>query len=348
MYNIDVILQGLYKVGPKVKITNANYTALQDILFGGGKLVSDGDYITMDYEAYAGHIATEAVKGADPNRVNFGKEFNEKAIWGQYYNDDDYVEVSQALNRVSMDEPIDAPWSTEERLISLLADKRDKIVESHKMSAEKACADALITGGFATRIGGTQSFPISNSLLSVSGSSLNTDPIGCLTTAATALAKKKGGMPTKLILNPLDAARLMKSSAVVGLADIKNLEGLNIDFQAMKENGMAFLGIIPVPIAGRVQIFAYNGYYTSGGTDTYYIPQGKALFVPDVVGAMGNCGVFVKNGNVTGKIGVEHGYHVWAEDKHLPGTCHIQVQSAPCPIITAIDRYCVLTSIPNS
>lgn len=346
-YNIDVVKQGLYQIPVKVKTGDANYRYLQDVLFGLPSVSSNGDYIVMDYASRGIQIAKEAVKGADPTRVNYGEGFNEKAIFGLYFNDEDQVSVAQAENRVSMDEPFDQPWDVETRLAYLLAQKRDDIIDSHVQAFEKACATALLTGAFEARNGGTQSFPISSALLSVDGSGMSTNPVKTLTAAVKLLLKKQGARPAQLILNPDDAVTLLTSDAVLKILDNRRIQGNEVRYQAIDDNGAGFGGTINLPGVGTINVVSYfGGYNDANGNFTYYIPQGAAILAPAAVGCKGYCGVYVEgNGTVTGKAAVEHGVNIWAKNENLPGTAHVQVQSAPVPVITAIDRYAVLKGI---
>lgn len=344
-FDINVVKQGLYKIPVKTAAEGANYKFLQNVLFGLPSVSSNDDFIMMDYAKRGINVAQEAIKGADPTRVNYGTGFNEKAIFGLYFNDQDQVAVSQADNRVAMEEPFDEPWSVEARLAYLLADKRDMIIESHDQALEKACADAALNGQFTARNEGTQAFPITASLLSVSGANMSTNPIAKLTAGAKAIIKTKGGKPTMLVMNPDDAVTLLQSSAMQNLLDNRRVLGNESFFKAIDENGASYCGSVNVPGIGSIDIIAYFGGYDNAGTFTYYIPQGKAILAPAAIGCKGYCGVYVDAGEFTGKAAVDHGVHVWGKNENLPGTTHVQVQSAPAPIITAIDRYCVFTSI---
>lgn len=344
-YNIDVVKQGVYKVPVKIKNSDANYKFFQNVLFGQPTVSSNGDFIMMDYKNRGVKLAEEAIKGADPTRVNYGTGFNEKAIFGLYYNDEDQVAVSEADNRVSMDEPIDAPWDIDTRLTYLLAEKRDDIQASHDLTFEKVCAEATLNGSFTARNEGVQSFPITASLLSVSGANMTTSPIATLTAGAKAILKKTGAKATMLVMNPDDAVSLLQSTAMKDLLDNRRILGNESFFKAIDENGASYCGSVNVPGIGSIDIVAYYGGYDNAGTFTYYVPQGKAILCPATIGCKGYCGVYVESGNFTGKTAVAHGVHVWAKNENLPGTTHVQVQSAPVPVITAIDRYCVFTNI---
>ena len=110
-------------------------------------------------------------------------------------------------------------------------------------------------------------------------------------------------------------------------------------------DGLSPLGTLNLPGVGTIKVYAYYGAYDNGGTWTYFIPSGKAILCPDRVGYKGYCGVYVDNGVYTGKEGMAHGTYVWFQEGPQPHKAHVQVQSAPCPMLTAIDRYCVFTSV---
>lgn len=347
-YDINIVKQGVYKVPVKVKTASSNFMFLQNVLFGEPSISDNGDSIAYDYGRKGVKLPKEAIKGADPTRVNMGSEFNEKHIFGMYFNDEDQVEVKQAENRVCMDEPLDAPWSVEQRLTYLLAEKRDDIIQSHKLATEKACAETILEGSFETRNGGTQSFPMTSSLLSTSGANLFSAPVKTLTAAAKALLKVSGAKATMLTMNPDDAIKLLQSSEVKDLLDNRRVIGNEAWFKAIDENGASYCGTLMIPGLGNIEVISYFGGYEDSTGYHYYIPQGKAILSPKTVGCLGYCGVYVDNGVVSGKVAMDHGTYIYAPEGALPHAAHVQVQSAPAPVLTAIDRYCVFTNIPNA
>lgn len=343
--NIDVIKQGVYKIPVRVLTQDSDFRFFQRVLFGLPSVASNLDYVVMDYQARGIPLSEEALKGADPNRVNFNTGFDEKSIFGLYYNNADEVSVDQADNRVSMQEPIDAPWDHETRMAYLLADKRDRIILSHDMSFEKACADTVFNGQFTARNGGVQAFPMNSSLLSVSGANMSTKPIETLVAGVKKILKTQGAKITQLILNPDDAATLMQAQAWQLVLDNRRMFDSEIRNKEIDENGVGYVGTINVPGVGSIRVYTYFGGYNNNGTWTYFVPQGKAILAPEKLGCKGYCGVYVDNGVFTGKMAVDHGVHIWAKQENLPYTTHVQVQSAPVPMLTAIDRYCVFTSV---
>ena len=340
---IDLIKQGLFKTPVKVTIEDRDYGFFRNKLFGLPSQGTRDDYLMLDYKSVGVVLPDEALKGGDPNRVNYGTGFNEKAIFGKYFNDEDQISADQCDNRI-FGEDIQNPLSHEERMVALLAEKRDRIIQAHDLAFEKTCVDAVLNGAFTTRQGGTQSFPVTSALLSVSGANMSTSPITVLGTGIKAIIKKKGGKPTMLILNPDDAATRAESSAWQAVFDNRRMFGSEYDPKA-ETDGLSPIGTINLPGVGSIKVYAYYGAYDNGGTWTYMIPQGKAILCPDKLGYKGYCGVYMDNGIYTGKEGVDHGVYVWFKEGALPHTAHVQVQSAPCPMLTAIDKYCVFTSL---
>lgn len=343
--NIDLIKQGIYKVPVKVLTEDAKFSFGRNVLFGGPSVSSNLDYLVMDYKSRGIPLSAEALKGADPNRVNYGTGFNEKAIFGLYFNDEDQVATDQAENRVSMDEPLDDPWDINTRMTYLLADKRDRIILSHDQTFEKACWDTILNGQFTARNGGVQAFPMTNTFLSVSGANMSTKPMDTILAGAKKVLTKSGAKVAQLILNADDAATLLQGAAFQGILETRRQEENVVRYQRMDENGAGWCGRINAPGIGTIDVIAYFGGYDLNGTWTYFLPAGKAVLAPASVGVKGYCGVYVDNGVFTGKTAVEHGVYVWAKEGALPHTAHVQVQSAPCPMLTAIDRYCVFTNV---
>ena len=343
--NIDLIKQGIYKVPVKVLTEDARFSFGRNVLFGGPSVSSNLDYLVMDYKSRGIPVSEEALKGADPNRVNFGTGFNEKAIFGLYFNDEDQVACDQAENRVSMDEPLEDPWDINTRMTYLLADKRDRIILTHDQAFEKACWDTILNGQFTAKNGGVQSFPMTSSFLSVSGANMSTKPMETILAGAKKVLTKSGAKITQLILNPDDAAKLLQGAAFQGILETRRQFENEVNYKALDEYGAGWCGRINAPGIGTIDVIAYFGGYDLNGTWTYFLPTGKAVLAPKNVGVKGYCGVYVDNGVFTGKTAVEHGVYVWAKEGALPHTAHVQVQSAPCPMLTEIDRYCVFTSV---
>lgn len=343
----NVVINGIYKTPTPIEIKKESYTFLQDYLFGLPSKGTHEDFLAMDYRKIGVQLSTPAQKGDDPTRVNHGTPFNEKLIYGAYFNDEDEVNPQIAENRV-FGEPLDKPFSPEQRLIFHMAEKRDEIRRSQYASREKACADVLKTGKFSTK-NGEQSFPITASLLSQSGANLLTKPVETLAAAAKAVRAAGGGNPKLLIMNTDDAVNLMNSAPMQKLMDVRRIDAGFVRFTQIEDNGLSFCGTLNLPGCGTVAIYSYEGMYEDNGTAVYYIPQGTALFVPEKVGFMGFCGVYADTAmGASAQIAAEFGEHYWTKDEALPHTLHIQVQSCPCPMVTAIDKYAVITNIPAS
>ena len=343
--DIDLIKQGVYQIPVKTETQGMNSKFFQNVLFGGPTISSNGDYLVMDYRTMGAPLATEALKGADPTRVNYNTGFNEKAIFGQYYNPEDQVSVDQAVNRV-WGEPIDQPWDMNTRLSYLLAEKRDMMIASISSAVEKLCVDSVLNGYFETKYNGMQTFPLTMTLLGQAGANMSTDPVGVISKGVQAILKKKGTLPKMLIMNPEDAVTVFSKAEVLNLFDNRRVLGNEKFYQALDENGAAYCGTLNLPGIGTISVVAYYGTYDkSPTTKEYFLPKGKAILCPEVIGSKGYCGVYVSNGLYTGKTAVDYAVNIWAKQESVPYSTHIQVQSAPCPIVTAIDRYCVFTNI---
>lgn len=343
----SIVKHGIYANPTGVEIEKNSFGFLHRVLFGLPTKGTADDFMAMDYRSVGVELSDVAKKGDDPNRVNKGVPFNEKLIFGAYFNDEDEVSADVGDVRV-FNEPYDKPFSKEERMIIAVAEKRDAIKKSQLASLEKACADVLKTGKFATK-DGEQSFPITSSLLSQSGANLITKPIETLTSIAKAVRAAGKGTPKMLILNIDDAAALLSSSAMQKVLDVRRMDAGLIKFEQINEEGVSYCGSVNIPGCGSVAIYSYEGTYDNNGTLTYYIPQGTALFVPEKVGFIGHCGVYAEvPSGASIKVAAEFGEYYWAKDGALPHALHIQIQSCPIPMLTAIDRYAVITGIPAS
>ena len=343
----SIVKHGVYSNPTGVEITKNSNGFIHGALFGLPTKGTVDDFMAMDYRTLGIELSEAAKKGNDPHRVNKGVAFNEKLIFGAYFNDEDEVGAEVGDIRV-FNEPYDNPFTPEQRMAIAVAERRDAIKKSQYASLEKACADVLFTGSYATK-DGTQTFPISSDLLNLSGATLYTKPIETLTAAAKAIRAAGKGMPKMLVMNPDDAANLICSSAMQKVLDVRRLDAGLIKPDEYNELGASYCGSVNVPGCGSVAIYAYAGTYNDNGTLTYFIPQGKALFVPEKVGFIGHCGVYAEGANgASVKIAAEFGEYYWAKDGALPHALHIQIQSCPVPMVTALDQYGVLTSIPAS
>lgn len=343
----SIVKHGVYANPTPVTIYKNQNGFLRMVLFGLPSKGTTADVMAIDYRTLGINLSEAAKKGNDPHRVNNGKVFNEKLIYGAYHNDEDEVSADVADNRV-FGEPYDNPFTPEERMAIVVAESRDNIKLSQLAATEKDCADVLLTGSYATK-DGTQTFPLSSELLNLSGANLYTKPIETLTAAAKAIRAAGKGMPKMLVMNPDDAANLICSSAMQKVLDVRRLDAGLIKPDEYNELGASYCGSVNVPGCGSVAIYAYAGTYNDNGTLTYFIPQGKALFVPEKVGFIGYCGVYAESPNGGSvKIAAEFGEYYWVKDGSLPHAMHIQIQSCDIPMVTAIDQFGVLTGIPAS
>lgn len=348
--NYDVLNRGLFRIAFKDSLTEPAYDFFRNVLFGGQSQGTADDFLAIDYRKLNIALSEEAIRNADPRRVNYQSGFNEKMIFGQYYFDEDKVDVTLAENRI-WNEPIDRPFSVEQRLLYIVADKRDALRRSQLMSLEKLCADTALNGKFVTKAHGEQTFPMSTANLNVSAATLLTDPVGVLSKAFGMLAKH-GAMPAYLAMNPDDAIRFSQSEAYVKLADNRRVYGNEVNYRPITANGLAYVGTIGVLGVGMLPIYAYYGTYNTVSADgktftsANLLPQGKAILAPGAIGFKGFTGLLAE-GQVQRKIAAENYTYVYPKTKGVLVDTMIQEQTAPAPILTAIDRYCVLTGIPN-
>ena len=344
----SVISQGLYKVPIKISNPDNHYTFFQKVLFGGTPIATTEDFIAMDFERYGSKITEEALKGADPNRVNHGTAFDEHYIFPAYYFNEDTVNFSNAKYRVSMNEPMDEPWPMTKRLQYLAAVKRNKMVADLETTVEKLCADVLFTGQYTTRSHKEQKFPIKAANLAIDGSKMVTDPYAVLKEAFKILSKT-GGKPVNLILNIDDASNLCASEKWLTMLDNRRINRNVINFKPMEDSGLSYVGTINVIGFGDLSIYSYSGVYMDrNGAENSYIPQGKALLVPARVGLMAYGGLLTNNRSGYQSIqALKYAYDIYSKAEGALVQTKIQVQTSPAPIPTAIDKWGVIINIPG-
>ena len=72
--NYDFIRRGVIRRGYTAEVTASRYHGLQNVLFGGSPIPGDANSGVIMYDfrrSNATPLSEEAVRGADPNRVNF-------------------------------------------------------------------------------------------------------------------------------------------------------------------------------------------------------------------------------------------------------------------------------------
>ena len=349
MGTYDIIRQGLYEIPVKIKNQQKHFTFFQDVLFGGSPVLSANEFIAMDYASLGVNLLEEAVRGTDATRVNYGTAFNEKLIYPKYFDILDTLNVKNAKNRVSMDEPVAEPWSVEKRLQYLANEKRDQMSANLSISKEKLCHDVLFTGKFETHGHGEQAYPMSSDLLAFNGANIMKNPHKVISDAVKAVIKY-GYRPTTLVLNSEDATTLAESEVWQKMLDNRRVEGNAIVYKPVEANGVAYMGTISVLGGGQINIYSYLGTYKdASGVEQPLVPRGKALLVPDQVGCMGYAGLLVNKGTGFQEVeALDVSYDVWEKTEGPKVQTNIEMQSSPAPIITALDGYCVITGIPTT
>lgn len=348
--NYDQLTMGLIKTQVKVSKPAENFTWGQSVLFGNPSIGTDQDYIDYSSQLESVAIPTEAVKGLDPNRVNYGVAFNSKLIEGQYFFNEDTVDLSAATNRL-FGEPLDQPWSVERRELEISAIKRDAMAQSFSLGKEKLAWECALNGKYSTRRGGDQTFPMSASMLSIAGANLISKPFETINAAAKVLFQN-GVTLKRIVLNPTDASNLAASSAWQTMLDKKKVDVGSIAPETVMPNGLAKVGTVIGLICGPVDIYLYAGYYTtktgSEVTRTEFLPQGKALLLPaGAIGRMGYTGLFVNRNGIQAKEAMTENFLVFGEEHGALVTNYIQGQTAPAALLDGIDHYGVMTGIPT-
>ena len=338
-FNLDLLSRGLPKFIEKITVEQPVDDFLQRVLFGGPKAMgSEGvDGVAFDWRKKAPGLVGEALRGADPERVNFQVGFNSSYVVPNYYHMVDMVSLADADQRV-FGEAVATDVDSQARVTRIFADKVAGMKDSITMAKEQMCADAIFNGSVVNR-DGTQTFPMTSALLNVSGANLTSNFNSVISTAFDTVRKKnKAFRATALILNPSDAITLVSA-----LGTLINKETFDLGRVAFGQNvgGATLCGTVNTP-AGLLAIYAYYGVNASGNN---YIAQGKGILTSGRIGgfAYGRIRAF-ENGRPCFRVAEERmvAYEVGEGDmRHY----EVEYQTAPLPIITNIDGYCVLTSI---
>lgn len=334
----DALLRGLAKVDVKGVGGPVAFDGIAKRYFPTEE-GTDQDVIRASYEDWGVALPDMVVRGDDPSRVNYKTPFNEKYIEGAYYFVEQELKLADAQNRV-FDEPLDSPWSVEQRQLYLAAKIRDRIHRNFVFAKQKVLADVVFTGKFTTKNGGEQSFPVVAKNLELAGANLSTEPIKVLSKAVTALVKK-GRIVDTLILNPEDAITLASATGWQSVLDKTHIAS-EMETKALGEDGFAYVGTIPSVGSGSLKVLAYYG--TTDGT-SFFVPQGKALLVGAPIGVMGYCGVLTSQNGVQAQVSAKEMFTIDAEERGALVKTRLQGQTAPCPIVYNVDGYGVLINI---
>lgn len=338
-FNLDIISKGLPTFVAKLEAEAPVDTFLSDVLFGNAPISGNEgfDGIAYDWRKKNPALLDEAVRGTDPDRVNYKSGFNSEYVTPNYYHVKDGVDLSDADQRV-FGESISDNMDTHGRVTRIFAEKIAAIADSVKLAKEQMAADAIFNAKVVNKKG-TQTFPMESTLLSVSGANLTTKFNEVMSAAfATVRKKNKAFKATALIMNPDDAIKLVDA-----LGDLINKETFNLGSVAFGQNvnGATLCGTVNTP-AGTIAIYAYYGTNSAGNN---YIPSGKAILTSGKIGSFGYGRVRAfENGKPCYKVAQER-MVAFEEGEGDMRQYMVEYQSAPLPVITNIDGYCVLTSI---
>lgn len=338
-FNLDLISHGLPKFVAKIETEQPLDTFLWDVLFGGPELKgTEGvDGVAYEWRKKNPTLAEEAIRGADPNRVNYKSNFNANYVIPNYYHNVDKVGLEDA-DMKTFGEDIETNVDSHDRVVRRFAEKVQGIRDSYKVAKEQMAADAIFTAKVVNE-SGEQTFPMTSSLLALSGANLTTKFLEVINKAYDAIRKQnKAFRATALIMNPDDAVKLVTANK--DLIDKQTFALGKVAFGTENKGAVAF-GNIQTP-AGTITIYAYYGVGANGNN---YIPQGKAILCGGKIGspAYGRVQAF-ENGKPCYKVQSERmvAYETGEGDRRH---YEVEYQTAPLPVITNIDGYGVLTSI---
>ncbi len=353
----DIINNGLWAAVEKSLIKVPQFTFLTSYLFGLQPRATDGDFIELtSQEIGQPELPEQTKKYTDPLLTNYQSGFAGDFIYPQYYLHEEPVDLSDLTRRVSMNEPINAPWSYEQRAIYRLGEKIETKKEQFAVAKEKMCADLIFKGKYSTMDHGDQSSRVKKELKSIdASSSWATDPIDALTSAADKIFSVGGIVPNVLIMHPKDVPSLINNSKIQQILDNRRMELGSIRPGALnKENGASWIGYIVLPSIGTVEVWSYRGNYVEkrGSAPVDVIPRGSAYFGTSDIGKIGYCGLLAKKatarGNVQDKIAAEERYTVYTEDRGDLVKPILQAQTSPAAIITKPANFGIVTGIPEA
>lgn len=349
--NYDIINNGLWEYTQNIRVSVPQYTFLHKFFFGLPPVMTSDDFIARQLlEMDIPELPKESMKYTDPDPVNYSEEFSLKDIYPQYFFKEDSVGLSKVANRVSMDEPISAPWSYETRAVYVIGNAARYRREQYEAAVEKMCSDILLTGKYQTKANGDQTSDTPEDLLDIDVSSKwATDPIKEISNAAREIFGKGGTLPRVIVMNPEDASSLITNSEVMNILDNRRLNLGEITPSAFdEENGTAYVGRISIPSVGPIDIYTYAGQYKQDKQKHDFLPQGKAILGIQNIGKIGYCGLIANQNGLPGKIAGEYRATAYDISKGDVVSAKLQTQFSPAAIITRPTSYGVITGIPKA
>lgn len=347
-YDIVSIQKGLPKIVAKKDIKKPVPSFFSTVVFGGTPIygTKGSQNIEFDYRRIANNLPSEAVFGADPNRVSYETGFDITSFKPAYFNEKDIVTWEDAEDRYFGEEYV-TEVDPDTRMLHVSAEKRDRMYRSFDLAKEKFAGEAALNG-FVTTKRGKQTFPMTANLLKLAGANLLSDPIKTLATVATTLKKHNlNASIGALVFNLNDSVNFVKALKNEGLFEKDNLHLATQQFGAILETGVTYVTSFDVMGAGTINVLCYEA--TADGTNPL-IPQGKAVVLPKglEIGSMAYGRVLAPNNSgLSAPIVTPLRTDVYATgDSASNMALAIQCQSSPLPIITEIDGYGVITGIP--
>ena len=339
-FDLDFITQGLPKFIAHVETRKPVDTFLSSLFGDAPMMGTEGvEGVAMEWRKYNPQVAEEAVRGADPNRINYGTSFNADYLVPNYYHMTEAVGVSAADHKV-FGEPIEENVNSHDRVLKVFADKVRAMQDAVANAKEQMAADALFEAKVSNK-SGNQVFPMSASVMALSGAGLlKKATFNKVIGAAFETARKANAAfrPTALIMNPADATDLF-----IAIEDLINKDTYNLGVTRFeyKGNGLTKYGTVNTP-AGTLDIYAYLGVNNAGN---YYVPQGKALLCGSSVGAWAYGRVRAFENGVPGYSVQEERMRTYEKGEGDMAHYEVEYQTAPLPVITKLDSFGVITGI---
>lgn len=326
-FDVDILTKGLtnqpYAYEGKKPVSDFLQTAVFSETIYGNEMQ---DQVLVERRNIgANTISEEAVRGNDAKLVRFSDNAETSLILPHYIHNLAKVDLADADVR-SFGEPLDANNSTQARVMKKVIEKRNALHETAVTSVEKWCADELLK----------------TSALSTSGANLYTKPLEVFETARkTVFGKNASASFNALIMNSGDAVRFVSN-----YGDFLDKNSYNMGEVGFKceLNGADVAGVLNTP-AGLVVVYAYYGGYQNGTTFTPFIPQGSAVLTSTQgVGAIAYGRVRAGNFYTVEKERVT----VFEDGMGDMKATYIEYQTAPSPVVSYANSYCVINNIPSS
>ncbi|NCC90514.1 MAG: hypothetical protein EOM01_09215 [Spirochaetia bacterium] len=281
-----MVTAGLMKVYATYKVAHPQHQFFKDMLFGG-RLISGTDQLTVETKRAGQKVAASIARFANPNSAEASDSFKISTYTPPYYAERTSL-TSADLRNFAFGEPLDKPWSIDQRRLAIMAEKLGNIDDKFLRTEELMCAEALTTGKVKMHDGSYIQYDVDSDLVDITPTKdwddVAANILGDLQLWGQRLLDKGGIIPDMMIVAPDVFTMLVNDAKVQKVMDIRNYSLGEIGVKPLVGyKGVTFSGIVMAPAIGPIKVYTYaNKYVNSSGVLTPYLPVGGVILANSI------------------------------------------------------------------